>query len=98
MENFFKNTEKSKLKKDVLYCSLQKTQADFLPVFSLYIYIHFPGGSVVKNSPAMQEKQGQEDPLEKGMATHSSMLAWEIPWTEEPGRLQSWGHKRVGHD
>ena len=53
---------------------------------------------MVKNPPAMQEKQGQEDPLEKGMATHSSMLAWEIPWTEEPGRLQSWGHKRVGHD
>ena len=36
---------------------------------------------------------GQEDPLEKGMATHSSILAWETPWTEEPGRLQSWGRK-----
>ena len=64
----------------------------------MYITQGFLGGSVVKNPPAMQEKQGQEDPLEKGMATHSSMLAWEIPWTEEPGRLQSWGHKRVGHD
>ena len=42
---------------------------------------------------------GWEDPLEKGMATHSSILAWEIPWTEEPGGLYSlWGHKRVGHD
>ena len=55
-------------------------------------------GSVVKNSPAMREMQelrvqslGQEDPLEKGIATHSSILAWKIPWTEEPGRLQSVG-------
>ena len=50
---------------------------------------------MVKNLPAMQEKQvqflGQEDLLEKEMATHSSILAWEIPWTEEPGRLQSKG-------
>ena len=61
----------------------------------------FPGGSVVKNSPAMQEMQirslGWEDPLEKEMATHSSLLAWEFPWTEEPGRLQSMGSKRVKH-
>ena len=41
---------------------------------------------------------GQEDPLEEGMATHSSILAWEIPWTEEPGGLQSVGSQRVGHD
>ena len=41
---------------------------------------------------------GQEDPLEKGMATHSSILAWKIPWTEEPGELQSIGLERVGHD
>ena len=41
---------------------------------------------------------GQEDPLEKGMATHSSILAWRIPWTEEPGGLQSTGLQRVGHD
>ena len=51
----------------------------------------FPGGSVGKNLPAMQETQfpslGQEDPLEEGMATHSSILAWKIPRTEEPGRL-----------
>ena len=56
----------------------------------------FPGSSqMVKNLPAMQETWvrtlGQEDPLEKGMATHSSVLAWEIPWTEEPGGLQSMG-------
>ena len=41
---------------------------------------------------------GQEDPLEKEMATHSSILAWKIPWTEDPGRLQSMGSQRVGHD
>ena len=56
----------------------------------------------VKNPPAMQETQvpslGQEDPLEKGMATHSSTLAWKISWTEETGRLQSMGSQRVGHD
>ena len=58
------------------------------------------GGSVVKNSPAMQETQEtqvwslcQEDPLEEGMATHSSILAWRIPWTEESGGLQ--GHKEL---
>ena len=56
----------------------------------------------VKNPPAMQETQvqslGREDPLEKEMATHSSILAWKIPWTEDPGRLQSTGSQRVGHD
>ena len=57
---------------------------------------------MVKNPPAMQEARvrslGREDPLEKGMATHSSILAWRIPWTEEPGGLQSTGWQRVGHD
>ena len=57
---------------------------------------------MVNNPPAMQETQvqslGQEDPPEKGMATHSSVLVWRIPWTEEPGGLQSVGSQRVGHD
>ena len=57
---------------------------------------------MVKNLPAKQETQvqslGQEDPLEKEMATHSSILAWEIPWTGEPGRLLSLGSQRVEHD
>ena len=57
---------------------------------------------MVKNLPAMQETQvqslGWEDPLEKGMATHSITLAWKIPWTEEPSRQQSMGLQRVGHD
>ena len=56
----------------------------------------------VKRLPAMQEtwvrSLGQEDPLEKEMATHSSTLAWKIPWTEKPGRLQSMGSQRVRHD
>ena len=56
----------------------------------------------VKRLPAMRETQvrslGQEDPLEKGKATLSSILAWKMPWTEEPGRLQSMGSQRVGHD
>ena len=56
----------------------------------------------VKRLPAMQETQvqslGWEDPLEKEMATHSSTLAWKIPWTEEPGGLQSMGSQRVGYD
>ena len=57
---------------------------------------------MVKRLPTMREagvqSLGQEDPLEKEMATHSSILAWKIPWTEEPGRLQSMGSQRVGHD
>ena len=64
----------------------------------------FPGGSVVKNLPANAEDAetwvqslGRENPLEEEMATHVSILAWRIPWTEEPGRLQSMGSQRVGH-
>ena len=56
----------------------------------------------VKNPPAMHETQvqslGWEDPLENGMTSHSSILAWRIPWTEEPGKLQSMGLQRVRHD
>ena len=61
---------------------------------------------MVKSLPAVQETQGstqvrslgQEDSLEKEIATHSSILAWRMPWTEEPGRLNPMGSKRVGHD
>ena len=60
----------------------------------------FPGGSAIKNLDAMQETRGQslgwEDPMENEMTTHSSILAWEIPWTEEPGK--SMGSQRVRHD
>ena len=62
----------------------------------------FPGGSVVKNLPAKQEMQvgslGQEDPLEKEMANHSSIPAWKILWTKEPGGLQSVGSQRIRYD
>ena len=57
---------------------------------------------MIKNLPAIQETPvqslGQEDPVEKGTPTHSSILAWIIPWTEEPGGLQSMGLQRVGHN
>ena len=57
---------------------------------------------MVKRLPTIQEtwvgSLGREDLLEQEMATHSSILAWKIPWTEEPGRLQSMGSQRVGHD
>ena len=60
---------------------------------------------MVKKLPAMQELQekqvrslGEENPLEEGMAPHSSLLAWKVPWTEEPGRLQALGLQRVRHD
>jgi len=66
------------------------------------IPLGFLGGWAVKNLPAIQEMQvlflGGEDSLEKEMATHSNILAWEISWTEEPGRLQSMGLQRVRHD
>ena len=56
----------------------------------------------LKRLPGMQETRvqslGQEDPLKKEMATHSSILAWRIPWTEEPGELQSFGSQRAGHN
>ena len=62
----------------------------------------FPVAQTVKNLPAMQEPRvqflGWEVPLEKGMAIHSSILAWRIPWTEKPGGLQSMGSQRVRHD
>ena len=62
----------------------------------------FSVAQTVKNLPTMQEtwvqSLGWEDPLEKGMANHSSILLWRIPWKEEPGRLQFMGTQRVGHD
>ena len=66
-------------------------------------WVHFKVvAQMVKHLPAMQETWvrflGQEDPLEKGLATHSAILVWRIPLTEEPGRLQSMGSQRVGHD
>ena len=73
-----------------------------VPSWKQTLYLCITGGTVVKNLPSTQEtgvlSLGQEDLLEKGRATHSSILAWRIPRTEEPGWLQSMGLRRVGHD
>ena len=70
--------------------------------WNYWVMLGFPGGSIIKNPPAVQEMQvrslGQEDPPEKEMATHPSILDWKIPWMEEPGGLQSNGSQRVEHD
>ena len=72
--------------------------------FSTHVHIHWNSlvAQTVKSLPAVQEtwvqSLGREDPLEKEMATHSSIFAWKTPWTEKPGRLQSMGSKRVRHD
>ena len=75
---------------------------DFFFLGLCIIYIGLLGGIEVKTPLAALKAQvpslGWEDPLEKEMETHSSILAWRIPWTEEPGRLQSTGSQRVGHD
>ena len=76
----------------------------FLNKQSTHIFIlGYPNDAVIKNPPAMQETWVQSlgpwvQSLEEGMATHSSILAWRILWTEEPGRLQSMGLQRVRHD
>ena len=76
---------------------------DWLVVSTFSIkYSHVPGGSdgneSTCNAGDLGSVPGQEDPLEKGMATHSSILAWRIPWTKEPAGLQSMGSQRVGQD
>ena len=84
-----------------LICSASVRSIPFLsfivPIFAWASLV----AQMVKHLPAMWETQvrslGQEDPLEKEMAIHSSTLAWKIPWTEEPGRLQPMGLQRVGH-
>ena len=72
------------------------------PLDFLFRGSHSLAVQMVKNLPAMQKtwvpSLGLEDPQEKEMATNSSILAWKIPWTEEPGGLQSMGSQRVGHD
>ena len=74
---------------------------DLKKIIRVIYILGFPGDSDVKNLPTRQETQvrslGQEDHLEKGMATHSSILTWRIPWTEEPGGLWSMGSQRVRH-
>ena len=86
-------------------CNLFKIDSPlniFLSYYSLPILGTFLVAQMVKHLSTMQETQvrslGQEDLLEKEMATHSSTLAWKIPWTQEPGGLQSMGSQRVRHD
>ena len=88
---------------DFQCCIIFTYTAQWLLLYTqIYIYIYIYIYTLWKNLPAMQETQvwslGQKTPLEKGMTTHSSILAWRIPWTEEPGGLQSMGLQRVGHD
>ena len=85
---------------------LYKTDEHFLWAIFFFIFFYHVNrilvAQTVKHPPAMWEtwirSLSQEDPLQEGMATHSSTLAWKIPWMEEPGRLQSMGSKRVRHD
>jgi len=95
----------------IIYISLMTNDVEHLFMYLLLIYSlvkniqAFPGSLAVRNLPANSgdsgdtvRSLGQEDSLKKEMATHSSILAWKIPSTEEPGRLQSVGLHRVGHD
>ena len=81
----------------IIYRLFDDDHSDQCEVIHHYIVLICisPGGSVVKNLPAVQETQVRplcwDDPLEEGMTTHSSILAWRIPWTEQPGRLQPIG-------
>ena len=79
-----------------------EAQSPFLTSLFSDIYWASLVAQMLKKMPAVQESQvqslGGEDPLEKGMTTHLSILAWRIPWTEEPGGLQSMGSQRVGHN
>ena len=81
---------------------LEREEQIFFYVFPLACEWASLAAQTVKNLPVVQETWvrylGQEDPLEKGMATCSSMLAWRIPWTEEPDRLYFMGPQKVGHD
>ena len=88
-----------------LFCLFRKFSRHLILKSHEFSTALVPSGSAVENLPAIQEQKempvrslGWEDTLEKGMATHSSILAWRIPWTEEPGRLQSIGSQRVRHD
>ena len=78
----------------------EQAHTSMFHLFAVSMLTAFLVAKMVKNLPAMQKTQvqslGQEDPLEEEMATHSSILAWRVPWTEEPGRLQSKGSPRVG--
>ena len=87
-----------------LYFVLRWKYLEWLTVLWLpvYFWVSTLVAQMIEHLPTMRETQvqslGWEDPLRKEMATHSSTLAWKIPWTEKPGRLQSMGSQRIGHD
>ena len=82
-------------------CTVQALEPEYLIEMPTLLYSNSLEAQMVKTLSSMQETQvrslGQEDPLEKGMATHSCIPAWRIPWTEEPGGLWSMGLQRVGY-
>ena len=102
--NKFRNTEETKISwqntnslnwsKNGNFKQRDYTEEDRNITTPLFSHLGFPGGSGVKNPPVTR----WEDPLEQEMATHSSIPAWRIPWTEEPGGLQSTARQRAGHD
>jgi len=96
--SFGKNYLTEILKRQLCHSVIQSCVQHFLRVYWFASLV----AQMVRNLPAMKETwvrfPGQEAPLEKGMVTHSSTLAWRIPWTEEPGGLQSMGSKRIGRD
>ena len=83
-------------------CEMRTNKLELLIKIDLCVITSLVAAQTVKCLPTMQETQvqslGQEDPLEKEMAPHCSTLAWKIPWTEEPGRLQLMGSQRVRHN
>ena len=85
-----------------MYSSLPHEQKNSPMILHNLLAEASPVAQIVKSPPAMQKTQicslGWKDPLQKGMAIHSSILAWRVPWTEEPGRLQSMELQRAGHD
>ena len=92
--------ELSKQMTGLLYCQVKNNNINY-KVLRIALR-NFPGAQTIRHLPAMRktwvQSLGQEDPLEKEMATHSSTLAWKTPWMEKPGGLQSTGSQRVGHD
>ena len=103
-----KNLDTWSSKKSKVQSSVSSVGGGLEECMCVYIYIHVfsqihmcvssDGKESACNADTQVQSLGREDPLEKGMATHSSILAWRIPWTEEPGRLQSMGSQRVRHD
>ena len=101
---FFLHSAYGRRRFKILHALCLFMYSDFFPLIYILFKWTFWVAQMVKNMPAMHQTQetwiwslGREDPLVEEMVTHSSILAWRIPWTEEPGGLQSMGSQRVGH-